>query len=96
MVQTVVVTADAPVALKPLIQSALRSEAKMLELGLERTRQRLRDFEARYGLTTEEFEHRFERSLVEESLEFIEWAGELKTHRLLEAQVQTLQEAELN
>lgn len=96
MIQKVVVTTEAQVALKPLIESALRSEARLLELGLERTQQRLRDFEAQYGLTSKEFERRFQQGEVEESLDFIEWAGEIKTYRLLWVQVQTLQEAELN
>jgi hypothetical protein len=96
MIQRVVVTAEAQVALKPLIESALRSEARLLELGLERTQQRLHDFEAQYGLASEEFERRFQQGEVEVSLDFIEWAGEIKTYRLLQVQVQILQEAELN
>lgn len=96
MIQKVTVTTDASVALKPLIESALRSEARMLELGLERTRQHLRAFEAQHSMTSEEFERRFERGEVEESLDFIEWAGEIKTRRLLQAQLEALKEAQLN
>jgi len=96
MSQQVTVTTDAPVALKPLIESAIRTELRMLELGLERTSQRLRAFEAQYGLTSEEFERRFETGEVEESLDFIEWAGEMKTYRLLQAQRQALQGVQLN
>ena len=63
----------------------------MLELGLERTRQRLRSFEERYGLTSEKFGRRFDAGEATESLDFIEWAGEIKTYHLLEAQRQALQ-----
>lgn len=90
MTQQVVVTTDTTVELKPLVQSALRSEARLIELALERTRQRLRDFEARFGLTTEEFIRRFLRAEIEESLDYIEWAGEAKTVEQLEAQYQAL------
>ena len=63
---------------------------------LERTQQRLRAFEERYGMTSEEFEQRFNAGDLAESLDFIEWAGEIKTYQLLEAQWQALQKAQLN
>jgi hypothetical protein len=95
MTQQVTVTADTQVALKPLIESALRAELRMLELSLQRTAQRLRAFETQYGLTSEEFKRRFHAGEVEESLDFIEWAGELKTYRLLDAQRHALQGVQL-
>ena len=95
MAQQVTITTDAQVALKPLLESALRSELRMLELSLQRTSQRLHAFEAQYGLTSDEFERRFNAGKLEESLDFIEWAGELKTLRLLEAQHQALQGVQL-
>ena len=95
MAQQVTVTTDAQVALKPLLESALRSELSMLELSLQRTAQRLQAFEAQYGLTSDEFERRFDAGEIEESLDFIEWAGEIKTSRLLDAQRQALQGVQL-
>lgn len=96
MAQRVTVTTDASIALKPLIESALQSELRMLELSLQRTSQRLRTFEGHYGLTSEEFERRFNAGEIEESLDFIEWAGEIKTHRLLDAHRQALQGVQLS
>ena len=96
MSQQVIVTTDAAIALKPLIESAIRSELRMLELGLARTAQRLHAFENQYGLTSEEFERRFAAGEVNESLDFIEWAGEIKTHHLLKAQQQALQKVRLH
>jgi len=90
MAQHVTITTDAQITLKPLIESALRSELRMLELSLQRTIQRLRAFETQYGLTSDEFERRFNSGEIEESLDFIEWAGEIKTHRLLDAHRQAL------
>jgi len=95
MNQQATVTTDWLVALKPLIESAISTELRMLELGLERTAQRLRTFETQYGLTSDEFERCFEAAEVDESLDFIEWAGEIKTYRLLQAQRQALQGAQL-
>jgi len=96
MTQQVTITTDAQIALKPLIESALRAELRMLELSLQRTSQRLRAFEVQYGLTSEEFERRFNAGEVEESLDFIEWAGEIKTYRLLDAHRQALQGVQLH
>ena len=95
MVQQVTITTDAQVALKSLLASALRSELRMLELSLQRTSQRLHAFEAQHGLTSDEFERRFNAGKLEESLDFIEWAGEIKTFRLLEAQRHALHGVQL-
>jgi len=96
MGQQIVVTSDEQVALKPLIESAIRSELKLLDLGLERTSRRLQAFEVQFGLASEEFESRFNSGRLQESLDFIEWAGEIKTHRLLQGQQKALRGARLN
>jgi hypothetical protein len=96
MSQQVIVTTDAAIALRPLLESAIRSELRMLELGLARTAQRLHVFEAQYGLTSEEFEHCFATGDLGESLDYIEWAGEIKTNHLLKAQQQALQKVRLH
>ena len=96
MRQQVVVTTDAPAALKPLLASAIQSELRMLELGLARITERLQAFEKQYSLTSEEFEQRFETGEIGESLDYIEWAGEIKTYRRLEEPWQALQRAILH
>jgi len=90
------VSTDTPVALRPLVESAIRSELRMLELGLERTRQHLHGFEMRYGISSQEFWRQFEAGEIAESLDAIEWAGEIETHRRLETHRQALQGARLN
>lgn len=95
MSQEVTVISEAAVSLKPLIESAIRTELRMLELGLERTSQHLRSFEEKYGMASEEFEHRFEAGEIAESLDFIEWAGEIKTYLLLQTHRQALQGARI-
>ncbi len=67
--------------LKPLIEAALANELRLLQAGIQRTEQRLQEFEAKYQLTTPEFICRFEDDDFEETLEFAEWIGE---HRLLQ------------
>ena len=90
MLQNITITTDSKVSLRPLIESALHTEAKALALGLRRTRERLTEFEQRFGLTSAQFERRFAARELDESLDFIEWLGEIKTWRLLEEQHQAL------
>jgi len=94
--QQVTVIAETSVALKPLIESAVRSELRMLEMGLERTRQRLRDFETQYGLGSDEFVRRYEDGELSESLDFIEWTGEIQTYELLLERQEALQGAHVS
>lgn len=96
MLQQVTISTNKAVALRPLVESAIRSELRLLTLGLERTYHRLEVFERQYGLDSDEFERRFSAGELAENLDFIEWAGEIKTHNLLKAQQQALQEAQLN
>lgn len=96
MMQQVTVIAETSVALKPLIESAMRSELRMLEMGLERTRQRLRDFETQYGLDSDEFARRYEGGELAESLDFIEWTGEIRTYELLSERQEALQGAQVS
>ena len=65
----------------------------MLDLSLCRTAERLQAFEAQYGMTSEAFRQRFEAAELDESLDYIEWAGEIKTYHLLQTQQQALQNA---
>jgi hypothetical protein len=90
---TLVSRSDFP--LKPLVESALRSEMRMLEIGLKRTEERLQTFEDRFGMTSDEFYRRLCNDELEETLDFVEWAGEYKTLSLLREKYQTLKDIEI-
>ena len=92
MTQKVTITTDEPVALRPLLESAVRTELRMLDLGLERTAERLRQFEEQSGMDSDEFMRRYRTGKIEESLDTIEWAGEVETRVILEEQRKALQE----
>jgi len=96
MSQNITITTDAKVSLKPLLESAIQTEVKVLALGLQRTRERLLEFERRFGMTSVDFEHRFSARELDESLDFIEWMGEIKTLRLLEDQQRALQGVQIS
>jgi hypothetical protein len=96
MRQQVIVSTEEPIALRPLLEAAIQSELRMLELGLSRTIERLRVFEQQYGMTSDEFGRRFLAGEVDECLDFIEWAGELKTLQQLQIKQQALQKVQMS
>lgn len=80
--------------LKPLVQAALHNERRLLEAGIERSHERLRKWETRFGFSTPEFVRRFENDELEETLEFAEWIGEHRLLERLEEKVLALREVE--
>jgi phage shock protein A len=81
--------------LKPLVEAALHNELRLLEAGINRTRQKLQEFEARFGLSSAEFIRRYEQGKMEESLEFAEWIGEYRLLERLQEKAETLREIQL-
>lgn len=94
MTQSVQVTLVSPsgAPIKSLVESAIRSELKMVELSLSRTEHNLQVFEQKYKLKTADFYQRLINDELQETLDFIEWAGEYKTLLRLKQKRQTLQE----
>ena len=79
-------TTESPSVLKPLLRLAIQNEAKALSHGIQRTRARLLAFEKQFGMTSDEFERRYAAAEIAESLESIEWLGEIKMLRVLNEQ----------
>lgn len=79
-------------SLKPLIEAALTNQLKLLKAGVRRTEQRIREFEERYRLLTQDFVTRFENDEFEETLEFAEWIGEYRLFEKLQQKIGILQE----
>jgi hypothetical protein len=84
MIQQVTITTESPEKVKPLLETAIQNELKLLEHGIARTRERLAAFESRFAMTTGEFERRFDGKDLKETLDFLDWWGEIKMLRLLE------------
>jgi AraC-like DNA-binding protein len=96
MLQQLTITTTNKTALKPLVESAIENEKKMLALGIERTRKRLAEFEQQFGMSSAQFERRLNALELEETVEFTDWRMEIGMLRLLESQYQALQEAQLD
>jgi len=76
-----VLTSNQQLPLRPLVETALANEVRLLEVGIRRTERRLREFEATHRMTTKDFVRRFENDELDETLELAEWIGE---YRLLQ------------
>lgn len=96
MIQQVTITSQAPKSIKPLVESAIRNQLKTLQHGINRTRERLAAFEKQFEMSSDEFERKFKARELDESLDFIDWLGEIKTLRLLQEQQNSLQNARVS
>jgi hypothetical protein len=76
--------------LKPLVEAALANEVRLLEVGIRRGEDRLKEYEEKHGMSTGEFVNRFERDEFKETLERAEWIGEYRLLRRLREKAETL------
>ena len=67
--------------LKPLVETALKNELRLLEAGIKRTELNISRFEDKFNMSVEEFIRRYENDEIEETIDYAEWIGE---HRMLE------------
>lgn len=96
MLQQLTIATTDKTTLKPLVQSAIENEKKMLFLGIERTQKRLAEFEQQFGMSSAEFERRLNAFELAETVEFTDRRMEIGMLRLLESQHRALQEAQLD
>ncbi|MBX3050322.1 MAG: hypothetical protein KF753_02540 [Caldilineaceae bacterium] len=94
--QQITIVSESATALKPLLESAIQTELRMIGLGIERTQQKMNEFERQYEMMSNEFERLFDSGTIDETLDYIEWSGEIETLRRLQAKYQTLQRAQLS
>ncbi len=96
MLQQLTIKTGDSLILKPLLESAIENEKKLLRLGMERTRARPAEFERKFGISSIEMERRLNALEVTETVELTDWRMEIGMLRLLESQYQALSEAQLD
>jgi len=65
-------------SVKLLVETAVTRQLKQLNDSIQQTRERIKDFEAKYQMSTEEFLYRFEETDELQhriDMEFDEWVG---------------------
>ena len=80
--------------LQPLVEAALDHEVRFLETAIRRSQEKLRAFEGKHGLSSEEFLRRYENDELEETLELAEWIGEIRLLERLQDKADTLREVQ--
>ena len=63
-------------SIRTIIESALKSRERILELSIRRTETRLQKFEDTYGYRTTEFLEKFRHNELQHSFDFDDWIGE--------------------
>jgi hypothetical protein len=96
MLQEITIRAESIETLKPLLEVAIRNQLKSLQHGINRTKEELAKFEARFGMTSDEMERLLKSGELEETLDTIDWWMELTALRLLEGQYKSLREASID
>lgn len=79
-------------SLQPLVEAALANELCVLEAGVQRTQERLSEFERKHHMSTAEFVTRYENDELPEVLEFAEWVGEYRMLGRLREKAETVRE----
>ena len=78
--------------LRPLVETALQNELRLLQVNIKRTEQRLQNFENRFGLSTAEFIQLFENDKLKETIDYVEWVGEYRLLNRLYEKAEALRE----
>lgn len=92
---TVTITSQSARPLKPLIEAAIEHEIDLLQLGIRRAEHRIRAFEQQHGMASAEFLHRHQQDDLGETLDMIDWIGELQLLERLREKVTMLRELHL-
>lgn len=96
MLQEVVIKTNANESLKPLLEVAIQNQLKALQHGIQRTKERVAEFEKRAKISSAEFEKKLQNGEITETIETIDWNMELAALRLLEGQYLSLSEAKID
>lgn len=73
------IQSDAKEGALDIVQTAIFSEVKRLEIGLHRTERHIERFEKEYNVTSDVFQREFAaEDMKKGDQEYIEWAGEIK------------------
>ncbi len=66
-----------------ILRNSLERELRIIEYSIERTTEKLKSFEKKYNMSSEEFYEKFEKGELEDSQEFMLWASEYEALKVL-------------
>ena len=82
-------------ALKALVRGALENEKKIINVGIRKTMDNIREFENRYKMDSASFYQRYSNGELGDEIGYIRWAGEIETLKRLQQNLKELSEAEV-
>ncbi len=74
-----------------ILKNSLEREKKLVEHSIKKTKEKLKDFEYKHGVNSEEFFREFEEGKTEDSQELMLWASEFEALKLLEKDKETIE-----
>jgi len=86
------VLAENPNQVVNLLKSALAKERTFIEIGVNKTRKRIQQFEKKYGATLDQIIE--EKSEIDHT-DLAEWEGEVEVLRRLNNKIQELEQIEI-
>lgn len=82
-------------SLRSLVETALQTQLRVLQAGIQRTEARLRDFEVEHKMSTAEFLASYGADGVSETLATIDWVGESRMLDRLREKEQMLKDIQV-
>ena len=67
-----------PRSVLPALIRAIEARLRQLEIEMSIAESRVKEYEARYGMSSREFVERYERGELGDSEDYVAWYGELK------------------
>lgn len=80
----IVVESDNVKSARSLVSAAIENEARILKIGIEKTKRNLVELEKKFKMDTASFYEKFSTGKMGDDSEFIRWAGEYETLLRLE------------
>jgi hypothetical protein len=81
----VIVKSKKPEVVKILLNGAIENEVKLVAIGITKTKKNLKEFEDKYGMSSEEFYLQFKKGKMGDNSDYLRWAGEYETLERLES-----------
>jgi hypothetical protein len=81
--------------LKILVNGAIENQLKLIRFGISKTEKLIKDFEAKFKLSSDQFIKLYEASQFGDDSDYMKWAGEIETLQRLKNEMTALGEVEV-
>lgn len=82
-------------SLYTVVKNSLDREMEIVTRALEKTKNRLKEYEDRYGVASQDFYSRMEQGKLDDRDDYVDWAGEYEIFLSLTQELKALQELKI-